>query len=170
VYIQRRIVVAVLLMLVGVGSLALAFGASASRAKGSSQRPVFRSSLAPCTAGGPTIHGVGPCLDSWSLEEGSVSLGAGGRLDLEVEGLVVTATGTASPVTDISAALFCGADTNTTPAATTEFVPISTDGDASIETTVTLPSACVAPIVVVNFAKGPTHITTRYIALTGFAS
>jgi hypothetical protein len=97
-----------------------------------------------------------------------VSLGQGGRFELEVEGLVVAATGTASPVTDISAALFCGADTNTTPAATTGFVPISTNGDAEIETTVTLPSSCVAPIVVVNFAKGPTHIPTRYIALTGF--
>jgi hypothetical protein len=89
---------------------------------------------------------------------------------LEVEGLVVTVSGTASPVTDISAALFCGADANTTPAASTEFVPISNHGNASIETTLTLPSTCVAPIVVVNFAKGPTHITTRYVALTGFTS
>ena len=170
-YIPRRLVVAVLLMLVGASSLALALGASVSRAEGSTQRPVFRSSLAPCPgSGGPTIHGVGPCLDSWSLEEGSVRLGQGGSFELEVEGLVITATGTTSPVTGISAALFCGADTNTTPAATTGVVPLSTDGDASIETTVALPSTCVAPIVLVNFAKGSTLITTRYIALTGFTT
>jgi hypothetical protein len=161
--------VAVLCMLVGASSLALALGASGS-AKGSSQRPVFRSSLAPCVSGGPTVHGVGPCLDSWSLAEGSVRLGQGGSLELDVEGFVITATGTTSPVTGISAALFCGADTNTTPAATTGVVPLSTDGDASIETTVALPSTCVAPIVLVNFAKGSTLITARYIALTGFTS
>jgi hypothetical protein len=170
VYIPRRLVVAVLLMLVGAGSLALALGASASRDTRSSNRPVFRSSLAPCIAGGPTIHGVAPCLDSWSLEEGSVRLGEDGSLELNVEGLVITATGTTSPVTGISAALFCGADSNTTPAATTGVVPLSTDGDASIETTVALPSTCLAPIVLVNFAKGSTLITSRYIALTGFAT
>jgi hypothetical protein len=170
VYIPRRLVVAVLLMLVGAGSLALAVGASANRATSASQRPVFRSSLAPCIAGGPTIHGVGPCLDSWSLEKGSVRLGQGGSFELEVEGLVITATGTTAPVTGISAALFCGADSNTTPAATTGVVPLSTDGDASIETTVALPSTCLAPIVVVNFAKGSTLISTRYIALTGLTT
>lgn len=171
-YIPRRLVVAVLLMLVGAGSLALTVGASAHRATRSSQRPVFRSSLAPCpgSASGPTIHGVGPCLDSWSLEEGSVRLGQGGNFELEVEGLVVTALGTTGPVTGIDAALFCGADSNTTPAATTGVFPISTDGDASIETTVALPSTCLAPIVLVNFAKGSTLITTRYIALTGFTN
>ena len=169
-YIPRRLAVAVLLVLVGAGSLALALGASASHAKGSSQSPVFRSSLAPCISGGPTVHGVGPCLDSWSLENGSVRLGQGGSFELEVEGLVITATGTTAPVTGISAALFCGADSNTTPAATTGVVPLSTDGDASIETTVALPSTCLAPIVVVNFAKGSTLISTRYIALTGLTT
>jgi hypothetical protein len=170
VYIPRRLVVAVVLVLVGAGSLGLALGASASRATRSSARPVFRSSLAPCISGGPTVHGVGPCLDSWSLEEGSVRLGQGGSFRLDVEALVITATGTTAPVTGISAALFCGADTNTTPAATTGVVPLSTDGDASIKTTVALPSTCLAPIVLVNFAKGSTLITTRYIALTGFTT
>jgi hypothetical protein len=173
VYIPRRFVVAVLLLLVGAGSLALAFGAGASRTTRSSQRPVFRSSLAPCIAGGPTIHGVGPCLDSWSLAEGSVRLGEGGSLKLEVEGLLIASgpfTGTTGPITGISAALFCAADSNTTPAATTGVFPLSTDGDASIETTVALPSTCVAPIVLVNFVRGSTLITSRYIALTGFTT
>jgi hypothetical protein len=97
-------------------------------------------------------------------------LGEGGSFELEVEGLVVTALGTTGPVTGIDAALFCGADSNTTPAATTGIFPISTEGDASIETTVALPSTCVAPIVLVNFVRGSTLITTRYIALTGFTT
>jgi hypothetical protein len=171
VYIPRRIVVAVLLMLVGAGSLALAVGASAHRATRSSQRPVFRSSLAPCIGvTDPTIHGVGPCADPWSLEKGSVRLGEDGKFELKVEGLVITASGTTGPVTGVDAALFCGADSNTTPAATTGVFPISTEGDASIDTTLALPSTCVAPIVLVNFVKGSTLITTRYIALTGFTN
>ena len=177
VYIPRRLVVAVLLMLVGAGSLALAVGASANRATSSSQRPVFRSSLAPCIGvTDPTIHGVGPCADPWSLEKGSVRLGEDGKFELKVKGLVVTALGTTGPVIGIDAALFCGADTNTTPAATTGVFPISSDGDASIETTVALPSTCVAPVVLLNFLKSnppptpPTLITTRYIALTGFTT
>jgi hypothetical protein len=168
-YLPRKVAVAVLLLLVGAGSLVLALGAGASRTKSPSQRPVFRSSLAPCIgSGSPTIHGVGHCLDPWLLDSGSVRLGEDGDLMLMVKGLVVAATGTARPITGISAALFCGPDTNTTPAATTDFVPISTDGDASINTTVALPSTCVAPIIVINLAIGSTVITTRYIALTGF--
>ena len=168
-YVPRKLGIAVLLAVVCAGSLALALGASASRTENSSNKPVFRSSLAPCIAGGPTVHGVGPCLDSWTLEEGSVRLGEGGKLELDVEGLVVAATGTASPVTGIRAALFCGADTDTGPAATSGVVPLSPNGDASIDTTLALPSTCVAPIVVLNFQKGPALITGRYIALTGFA-
>jgi hypothetical protein len=161
-------------MLVGAGSLALAIGASADRGdhrdRGarSSERAVFRSSLAPSITTDPTIHGVGPGSANWTLEEGSVRLGENGSLKLKVEGLVITATGTPGPVTGIEAALFCGADSDTTPAATTGVVPLSTEGDASIHTIVALPSTCVAPIVLVNFVKGSTLITTRYIALTGF--
>jgi hypothetical protein len=108
-----------------------------------------------------------------------VSLGQGGKFELEVEGLLVASgpfTGTTGPVIGIDAALFCGADTNTTPAATTGVFPLSADGDASIETTLALPSSCLAPIVLLNFLKSNppptplTLITTRYIALTGFST
>ena len=91
---------------------------------------------------------LGACLDAWSLEKGSVSLGQGGKFELEVEGLLVASgpfTGTTGPVIGIDAALFCGADTNTTPAATTGVFPLSADGDASIKTTLALPSSCLAP-------------------------
>jgi hypothetical protein len=102
-----------------------------------------------------------------------VRLGQGGNFELEVEGLLIASgpfTDTTGPVTGIDGALFCGADSNTTPAATTGVFPLSTEGDASIETTVALPSTCVAPIVLVNFVRGSTLITTRYIALTGFTT
>jgi hypothetical protein len=38
-----------------------------------------------------------------------------GRLDLEMRGLVIPATGTASPVTTITASLYCGADGDSAP-------------------------------------------------------
>ena len=167
-YFPRKLVVAVLLTLVAAGSLGLAVGATANRGARSSERAVFRSSLAPCVRPAPTIHGVTQCGATWALEKGSVRLGEDGGLKLKVKGLVIAATGTALPVTGIAAALFCGPDLNTTPAAITGFFPLSTKGDASIHTTVALPSTCVAPIVLVNFAIGSMQITSRYIALTGF--
>jgi hypothetical protein len=170
VYFPRKLVVAVLLTLVAAGSLALAVGAGANSGARSSERAVFRSSLAPCVTTDPIIHNVGPCTASWSLEKGSVRLGKDGSLDLKVKGLVFTATGTALPVNGIAAALFCGPDSNTTPAATTGVFPLSANGDGAIHTTVTLPSRCLAPIVLVNFRKGSMVITTRYIALTGFTT
>jgi hypothetical protein len=69
-------------------------------------------------------------------------------------------------VKTISASLFCGADANTTPAATTGQVPLSTDGDARIRQQVTLPATCLAPIVLVH----PNGAMTRYISVTGWRS
>jgi len=47
-------------------------------------------------------------------------------------------------------------------------VPLSSDGDAVIRTTVTLPSTCLAPIVLINPVIASTLNTSVYIALTGF--
>ena len=105
-----------------------------------------------------------------------MSLGQGGKFELEVEGLLVASgpfTGTTGPVIGIDAALFCGADTNTTPAATTGVFPLSADGDASIKTTLALPELSCADRPAQFLESNPpptppTLITTRYIALTGF--
>jgi hypothetical protein len=72
-------------------------------------------------------------------------------------------------VTGVAAALFCGADANTVPAATTPPVPLSSGGHALISTTVTLPSSCLAPIVLVHPVIGSTTSSSIYIALSGFA-
>jgi hypothetical protein len=174
VYISKRLLLAALVALVGGSSLAFALSASAHRAADPNESAgLLRSSLAPSMTTDPTIHSVGPGTLPWALADGSVRLRDNGRFRLEVEGLVITSgtfIGTPGPVTGIVASVFCGADSNSIAAATTGIVPLSRGGDASIDTTLSLPSTCLAPIVFVNpvLNSAPTATTSRYIALTGF--
>jgi hypothetical protein len=126
---------------------------------------VIDESLAPSQTTDPTFHGVKPGGAPWVLKSGSVRLTSDGRLDLDVRGLVIPTTGTASPVTTITASLYCGADANTTPADTTQPVPISTAGNARIkDRSFNVPSTCLAPVILVH----PNGIATAYIALDGW--
>ncbi|MBV8948847.1 MAG: hypothetical protein JOZ95_25725 [Solirubrobacterales bacterium] len=122
-------------------------------------------SIAPSQPTDPTFHGVKPGGAPWVLKAGRVRLTSDGRLDLEVRGLVIPTTGTASPVTTITASLYCGADADATPAGTTQSVPISSTGNARIrDRTLTVPSTCLAPVILVH----PNGIATAYIALDGW--
>ena len=99
------------------------------------------------------------------LKRGEVRLKSDGKLDWRVKGLVVPALGTPGPVTTISASLYCGADSSTTAADTTQQVPISPTGDARIhDTSFSMPSTCLAPVVPVH----PNGLATIYIALDGW--
>jgi hypothetical protein len=69
-------------------------------------------------------------------------------------------------VTTISASLYCGADSDTTAAATTQQVPISPKGNARIhDTSFSVPSTCLAPVILIN----PNGSTSAYIAVDGRA-
>lgn len=125
---------------------------------------LFRSTLAPTVLSDPTIHGVARGGVPWQLDSGHVRLRHDGRLTLNVRGLVIPGNGTPGPVTTISAGLYCGADT--TAAATTATVPLSREGDASIDNRVTLPAKCLAPAVLVH----PNGNDAAYIAASGFGS
>jgi hypothetical protein len=172
VYISKRLFLTLLVAVLGASSLVFALGASGHRAAGSNEAVgLLRSSLAPSLPTDPTIHGVGPGTLPWALSEGSVQLRADGRFQLKVDDLVLTNppfTGTPGPVNGIAASLFCGADSNTTAASRTGVVPLSHEGDGSIHIRLTVPSTCLAPIVLVNPEIGSTLVTSRYIALTGF--
>lgn len=173
-YIPKRLLLPVLVLALVASSFVFALSASADRGDREGASAAFlESSLAPSSPAptDPTIHGVGPGTLPWGLTEGSVRLRDDGRVDVRVDGLVLTSgslAGTPGPVTGIAASLFCGADSNTTPAATTAVAPLSSDGDAVIHTTVTLPSTCLAPIVLIQFVTTTTTLQPRYIALTGF--
>jgi hypothetical protein len=126
---------------------------------------LFESRLAPSLPTDPSLHGVTPGQVPWVLRSGEARLRQGGRLQVRVRGLVIPApqgNGTAGPVTSITAGLYCGADT--TAAASTSSVPLSSRGNARIDQRVTLPSTCLAPVVLVH----PNANNAAYIAATGF--
>jgi len=168
-----------------LGALSLAFAAVAFAAPGKHHHPgpgahhptpsdharprhgvaLIDASLAPSQPTDPTFHGVKPGGAPWVLKSGRVRLTSDGRLDLEVRGLVIPTTGTASPVTTITASLYCGADANATPADTTQPVPISSTGNARIhDRSFTVPSTCLAPVILVH----PNGNPSAYIALDGW--
>jgi hypothetical protein len=158
-----------------LGAFAFAFTARGDGGKGhdaethDAQVGSLRSTLAPSQPTDPAFHALPPGGAPWSLEEGTAKLRSNGKLKVEVEGLILTALGNAGPITGIAGSVFCGADSVTTPAATTAIFPLSSAGDGEIDAHVTLPSTCLAPLVVVQPARGTT-LLQAYIAIDGFRS
>ena len=159
-----------------IGALSMAFAGGAFGAPGKSHpshpnqgrrtgAPLIDESLAPSQTTDPAFHGVSPGGAPWVLTRGDVRLKRDGKLDLDLKGLVIPALGTPGPVTTVSASLYCGADSSTTAAATTQQVPLSPKGDARIRDAVfSVPSTCLAPVILVE----PNGSTTIYIALDGW--
>jgi len=170
--ISKRIPTAVFVAALAALLTALAVGALSAlghdgRHGGHRGGQLIRESLAPSVPTDPMLHGVAAGGAPWVLDEGTVRLSTDGRLDLRVRGLVIPVApgnGTPGPVNTISASLYCGADSDTTAAATTGQVPISRDGDARIKDHVTLPATCLSPVILVN----PNGIASLYIALDGW--
>ncbi len=129
---------------------------------------VLEASLAPSQPTDPTFHGVAPGGLPWVIGRGSVELKSKGRLELRVRGLVIPvapANGTPGPVTTINASLYCGADTDTAPADTSDTVPLDQHGDARIrDKSFNVPSTCLAPVILVH----PNGDLTHYIAVDGW--
>jgi hypothetical protein len=150
-------------------TLALAFAVSAGADRGrdghghGKGRGVLNAALVGSKPNDPVIHGVAPGGVPWD-GGGTVSIHRDGKTSVHIRGLIITGTDNAGPVTSVSASLYCeGSDA---PAATTPTVPLSPHGDADIETRLTLPAACLGPIVLVH----PNGGLTRYIAATGWRS
>jgi hypothetical protein len=169
---SRRAVITGLLAAMGALSLAFAagaFGRSDHHGKRTGA-PLIDESLAPSMPPptDPTFHGVSPGGLPWVLKSGVVRLKRDGKLDLRVKGLVIPTapfTGTPGPVMTIDASLYCGADSNTTPAGTTQLGPISRKGDARIhDVSFSVPATCLAPVILVH----PNGIATMYIAVDGW--
>jgi hypothetical protein len=166
-HITLRKAVALLSTAALVGSAASAVSALGD-GENTGQKAQLITSLAPSVPSDPMIHGVTAGAAPWVLRHGHAVLDQDGNLTVSIDGLVIPLAQfnfTPGPVTTVDAALYCGSDSNTTPAATTPPVPISRAGDAIIHANVTLPSACLAPIVLIN----PNGIASIYIATSGFA-
>ncbi len=125
------------------------------------------------TGAAGAIRGVNAGGAPWVVAEGRASVDADGTLHVEVEGLLITGTGTAldgtvGPVRGIRASLTCQG-TNVT--ATTGVVPLSASGDAEIEQVIPLPTICVGPIILIRVgatASNPGPLLGPWIAATGF--
>lgn len=169
-WISKRALITLFVAAIGALSLAFAGGAFGRRnhhAKRTSA-PLINESLAPSVPTDPMFHGVTPGSLPWVLKSGVVRLQHDRKLDLRVKGLVIPTppfAGTPGPVTTISASLYCGADSNTMAAGTTQQVPISRKGDARIkDASFSVPATCLAPVILVH----PNGIAALYIALDGW--
>jgi hypothetical protein len=120
-------------------------------------RKILDSTMAGLPTGSLELDGVVGGGVPWSIDNGRVLLFADGRLHVEVEGLVITATGV-NPVTTGKAVVTCGG----APVAETATVPFSGTGDAEIDAVVSLPSPCLG--VAVFF----TNATSLWFAVSGF--
>lgn len=108
------------------------------------------------------IRGINGGGLPWSIAEGKAVL-ADGRLEVKVEGLVLTASGV-NPVASFRAVVSCQTivdGTATVENVSTDPFPATTTGDSKIEATVAVPSPCFAPIV---FVTSPTG---AWFAVTG---
>jgi hypothetical protein len=118
---------------------------------------VLDSRLAAIPTAGLTLDGVVGGGSPWVIDEGHARLFADGRLEVDIEGLVL-ASSHVNPVATGHAIVTCGG----APVTTTDNVPFSPTGNAEIETTVRLPQPCLAPAIF--FTTG----TDRWLAVTGF--
>jgi hypothetical protein len=111
------------------------------------------------------IHGVVRGGLPWQ-GGGDAKLDRRGRFEARIRGLIIPSLGSAGPVTSITISLYCSPDSNPAAAFTTQSVPLSQDGNARVRQQVTVPSRCLAPVLLVH----PNGGAAAYIAATGFTS
>jgi hypothetical protein len=124
--------------------------------------PLLATSLVPSIPTDPALLGATAGGVPWVLRSGEAELRGDGRLTVRIRGLLIPSgplAGTTGPVKTVSASLYCAA--NSTPVGTSNSLPLSSDGDAQITTTVKLPAKCQIPALLIhpNGALG-VYITT----------
>ena len=120
---------------------------------------VLDARLTGIPTGGLVLHGITGGGVPWKIDEGRAKLFADGRLQVEVRGLVVASSGV-NPVATGRAIVTC----SSVAVASTGAVPFSPTGDADVDTSINLPSTCLAPAV---FFAGVTGNGDRWFAVTG---
>jgi hypothetical protein len=146
-------------LILGVAVLAaLAIGTVATTSAGGPK--VLDARMVGIPAGAPTVQGLIGGGAPWVIDEGHAKLFADGRLEVDIDGLVLAGSGT-NPIANGRAIVTC----NSVAAASSPVVPFSATGDATVSTVLSLTSPCFAPAV---FFVGvlPTG-AERWFAVTG---
>lgn len=117
----------------------------------------------PADHAGQTLLGVQGGGIPWVLDRGDARLFADGRLQVNVDNLVLAAGGGigTNPIATGRAIVSCDGGASIVM---TDTVPFSPEGDAKVDTTIDLPSPCLAPAV---FFAGQTGAGPRWFAVSG---
>jgi len=137
---------------------AVAAGGNQMSGGGHGDNELLRASVAGSLPTDPALFGVKPGGAPWTIDRGTVTLRADGRLDVKIDNLIIPTTGV-NPLPALAASVVC----NGAVVATTATVPFSASGDARIRATVALPDRCLAPAVLLN----PNGNAGVYIGVTG---
>jgi hypothetical protein len=125
--------------------------------------PLLQQRLIGSILSDQPIHGSNRGGLPWA-GTGTAMLDRHGRFDVHIRGLVILGTDNPGPVSTVTVSLYCAPDTS--PAVfTTTPAPLSSHGDARIRQHVTVPSRCLAPVVLVHPNGG-----AAYIMATGFTA
>jgi hypothetical protein len=128
---------------------------------------------------GLAVAGVGSGGAPWVVQTGETSISPGGQVHVEVHGLLIgqggptNLVGTTGPVTMVGATLICGGTGGTPVPASGGVVtpsPLSAPGNAEIDQSVNLPSACVGPVVLVRVFTSAAPLGSQlgaFIAVSG---
>ena len=167
---MKRLLIMLFGAVLAVGLIVQASGAS-SRGQKVLEFDTMVGVSGPFVGSSNPIRGVNGGGLPWQIAEGRGELAADGRLDVEVQGLVLLngapvppALRGTNPVSSFRAIVSCLTVVSGSPTATsvaTGPFPATATGDSEIEATVTLPSPCFAPIIFV----GPS--ATTWFAVTG---
>jgi hypothetical protein len=121
----------------------------------------------------PAVAGITEAGAPWTVTSGSITISDAGVVKAKIKGLIITtpAGSGVGPVTEIAASLVCGGAI----VATTTSAPISSEGNAKIKDTITLPARCVDPIVLIQVAAATGFGTIPtgggpFIASSGFTT
>ncbi|HEX9451800.1 MAG TPA: hypothetical protein VF934_10345 [Burkholderiales bacterium] len=116
----------------------------------------FEAPLTACLSNGTAIGGVNSCGKIWKLKSGKAELKKGGKLEVEVKGLVLNDAsvgqynGSPDGVDAVAAAVICHGPSGATVAAQLDPVPLSKEGNAKAQGKVSLPNGCVGPVIVLR--------------------
>lgn len=167
---KRRIALLAALLLIGL-LVASTTGLGSSDSRKILAFDVMAPVSEPFTGATNAIRGVPGGGLPWELDAAKGELRADGRLEVEVEGLVLArrapvpeALRGTNPIASFKAIVSCltvDGDAAATVNVSTALAPASATGDAKTEGTVELPSPCFAPIVFVTSPGG------MWFAVTG---